>query len=309
MDIAARIAYHREKRRASYTQRVLKEQRKKEKKKKKKQTHPSFVGPGNTIRAGAGFTVNGPSTTVSDASDFTINGPSASVRNCDNFKIFGPSASVRNSRNGTVAGPSASIDAASVNVTSTPQHDDVWFIGDGVTMGAVGQNFGTISVGPGSVSITRGPDGRRTTTVVRTNTRVRQRQQANAPYPVDDFDRVLSESPFLDRDPPIVVDEEDDDDEVQIISSSQLIQQQPKKKKQGKPGPITYPDPLPEKDEQPIATNDAEQCIVCMDLKATTIMIPCGHICLCRRCVEKLKPRTCLYCKQDITCVNVVRRV
>lgn len=46
---------------------------------------------------------------------------------------------------------------------------------------------------------------------------------------------------------------------------------------------------------------EEEECVACLDLQANVCLIPCGHVCLCTSCAEKLPhPKTCPMCRMAI---------
>jgi len=43
-----------------------------------------------------------------------------------------------------------------------------------------------------------------------------------------------------------------------------------------------------------------KECVVCMENFVNTVLTPCGHICVCYQCSERLKPLNCPICKFSI---------
>merc|ERR1712065_107180 len=60
-----------------------------------------------------------------------------------------------------------------------------------------------------------------------------------------------------------------------------------RKKAEGGAGGHKGPTLTPETDE--VATKDEEQCIVCMDKKKCVLIYPCGHVCVCQGCAQRLQ--------------------
>ena len=57
---------------------------------------------------------------------------------------------------------------------------------------------------------------------------------------------------------------------------------------------------------------EGEECVVCMVNPRTHVLIPCGHQCICKDCVvrlRKLKPRACPVCRQPFTSEHQVFKV
>ena len=57
---------------------------------------------------------------------------------------------------------------------------------------------------------------------------------------------------------------------------------------------------------------EVEECVVCMVNPRTHVLIPCGHQCICKDCVvrlRKLKPRACPVCRQPFTSEHQVFKV
>jgi hypothetical protein len=53
-----------------------------------------------------------------------------------------------------------------------------------------------------------------------------------------------------------------------------------------------------EKEETTPTPSEEGECSVCMDRRATEVLLPCKHICACSVCVKSLK--TCPICRVDI---------
>jgi len=45
-------------------------------------------------------------------------------------------------------------------------------------------------------------------------------------------------------------------------------------------------------------SDEDDECKVCMDAKINTVIIPCGHLCVCLECSKLLTNKTCPICKQ-----------
>lgn len=60
---------------------------------------------------------------------------------------------------------------------------------------------------------------------------------------------------------------------------------------------------------QPVeeAVADTYSCVVCLENRTTTIILPCGHMCCCRPCVRRLS--ACPYCRTEISQIMHVYRV
>jgi hypothetical protein len=60
------------------------------------------------------------------------------------------------------------------------------------------------------------------------------------------------------------------------------------------------------------AVNEAidKECLVCLSENASSIIMPCGHMCICRDCGEKLKSKkyTCPVCRGEIGNIIYVDR-
>ena len=42
-------------------------------------------------------------------------------------------------------------------------------------------------------------------------------------------------------------------------------------------------------------------CVACMDSQSTHLAFPCGHLCICSKCVERLEQQKCPVCNQFVT--------
>ena len=52
---------------------------------------------------------------------------------------------------------------------------------------------------------------------------------------------------------------------------------------------------------EPDGEGAAATCVVCLDAVASHIFVPCGHVCVCKRCGESVMEApspTCCYCGQ-----------
>ncbi|XP_059684703.1 E3 ubiquitin-protein ligase LRSAM1 isoform X1 [Gavia stellata] len=59
------------------------------------------------------------------------------------------------------------------------------------------------------------------------------------------------------------------------------------------PSPVVPTAPLLQWDEK------KSECVVCMEQETQMVFLPCGHVCCCQTCCERL--RTCPLCRKDIT--------
>ena len=50
--------------------------------------------------------------------------------------------------------------------------------------------------------------------------------------------------------------------------------------------------------------DDDDVCVVCMDGKKTQICTPCGHLCLCKDCVNVINNK-CPICRADCKVIQV----
>jgi len=56
----------------------------------------------------------------------------------------------------------------------------------------------------------------------------------------------------------------------------------------------------------PAPTEGVGECAVCMENKAQCVMIPCGHVCVCKECNDDNSFDTCLICRQPVDMVTFV---
>jgi len=52
--------------------------------------------------------------------------------------------------------------------------------------------------------------------------------------------------------------------------------------------------------------NEATECCICLDARATHIFVPCGHVCICKECKTPYKNGTkleCPMCRKEFTTV------
>jgi len=42
-------------------------------------------------------------------------------------------------------------------------------------------------------------------------------------------------------------------------------------------------------------------CCICLDNCVNTVIVPCGHVCICEDCKQKIKDNKCPICRQQIT--------
>lgn len=47
-------------------------------------------------------------------------------------------------------------------------------------------------------------------------------------------------------------------------------------------------------------------CVVCVDLVATHIVLPCAHMCLCGECAKLIRNKTCPMCRSDVADIKKV---
>jgi len=45
--------------------------------------------------------------------------------------------------------------------------------------------------------------------------------------------------------------------------------------------------------------NDEDACIICYNFKKEYAFIPCGHLCMCKYCVDKYDDDKCIICKKE----------
>ena len=50
----------------------------------------------------------------------------------------------------------------------------------------------------------------------------------------------------------------------------------------------------------PLATNEADGCVICFTNKKEYILTPCGHLCLCENCSHNPLVTTCPVCRSCI---------
>lgn len=65
-----------------------------------------------------------------------------------------------------------------------------------------------------------------------------------------------------------------------------------------KPEQSSKPQFDPSKDEPPAREEDA--CVVCLDKKKVVLIYPCGHLCVCQGCANKLEGQ-CPVCRGKVT--------
>jgi len=53
------------------------------------------------------------------------------------------------------------------------------------------------------------------------------------------------------------------------------------------------------------ASRKDKECVVCMENIVNTVLAPCGHICMCLPCANRLAPKNCPICKNAVQ--NVIR--
>jgi len=60
-----------------------------------------------------------------------------------------------------------------------------------------------------------------------------------------------------------------------------------------------------EKVKDVVAPSDSDEglCVVCKNEKSTTVVIPCGHQCLCAFCAQEIEKK-CPYCQTPFTCMT-----
>ena len=52
-----------------------------------------------------------------------------------------------------------------------------------------------------------------------------------------------------------------------------------------------------------IASEERDQCKICFHYKINTVLIPCGHLCICSDCSEKLTKKVCPVCNTSVQMV------
>ena len=58
---------------------------------------------------------------------------------------------------------------------------------------------------------------------------------------------------------------------------------------------------MEEEEKQIIKTIESyreEECVLCLKEKSNILFCKCGHICICKKCKEKYKSKTCPICKK-----------
>jgi hypothetical protein len=65
------------------------------------------------------------------------------------------------------------------------------------------------------------------------------------------------------------------------------------------PPPPSLPPPPPP--PPPAPTAPAVRCSICYDAKVDTVIVPCGHLCVCFECSKHLEPPArCPICRIEI---------
>jgi hypothetical protein len=55
-----------------------------------------------------------------------------------------------------------------------------------------------------------------------------------------------------------------------------------------------------------MSTDEQSLCVVCMDAPKTHAIVPCGHVCVCEECGERLlavQPVVCPMCREHAAMV------
>jgi len=62
---------------------------------------------------------------------------------------------------------------------------------------------------------------------------------------------------------------------------------------------------VPKLDMSSIRIYEITECVICMDQNSTEILVPCGHLCMCKSCCESLlKSRSnCPICRREVLSV------
>ena len=55
-------------------------------------------------------------------------------------------------------------------------------------------------------------------------------------------------------------------------------------------------------DDDKASVEGFRPCVVCMETTADTVLVPCGHLCMCERCAFEVYERTgrCPFCREEI---------
>lgn len=65
------------------------------------------------------------------------------------------------------------------------------------------------------------------------------------------------------------------------------------------PEPSAPPEEPPSPTAPPLQGDEEKsECVVCMEQEPQTVFLPCGHVCCCQGCCERLP--SCPLCRQDI---------
>jgi hypothetical protein len=51
-----------------------------------------------------------------------------------------------------------------------------------------------------------------------------------------------------------------------------------------------------------------DECAVCLDEEPAVVLVPCGHLCLCRECTEVLRERKCPLCRAQVDLFQPIKR-
>ncbi|XP_073496666.1 E3 ubiquitin-protein ligase LRSAM1 isoform X2 [Phyllobates terribilis] len=82
-------------------------------------------------------------------------------------------------------------------------------------------------------------------------------------------------------------------------SPKSLDKQSPSEVEPSAPAAASQPSPGSATLSLPDVANRLSECVVCMELEAQAIFLPCGHVCCCASCGDALQ--TCPLCRRDIS--------
>ncbi|CAJ0968509.1 unnamed protein product [Ranitomeya imitator] len=82
-------------------------------------------------------------------------------------------------------------------------------------------------------------------------------------------------------------------------SPKSLDKRRPSEVEPSAPAAASQPSPSSPSLSLPDVASRLSECVVCMELEAQAIFLPCGHVCCCASCGDALQ--TCPLCRRDIT--------